>query len=156
MQISSAQSSRGQRYGLCWRLAYIWHSGTSSAPPVFKAQQNRHGALTYYRSARRSQFGSVVGHKVQWSSNYKGLHPGPITIPVSLHAGLYAPVLFRKMTLKVASVMKDAGHLDYAIGAAAIHQEMSRLFHAWAFYSGPAALQVIRAGTFNHYLGTCC
>ena len=53
------------------------------------------------------------------------------------------PVLFGKVTLKVAPIMKDAGNLDYAIGAAAIQKEMARFLHAWAAYPAPAELPLI-------------
>ena len=40
-----------------------------------------------------------------------------------------APVLFRKVALDVAAIVKNAGHLDPAIFAAAIENRMARLLH---------------------------
>jgi hypothetical protein len=40
-----------------------------------------------------------------------------------------AAVLFRKMALEVAAIVKNAGHLDHAVVAAAIEKKMARLLH---------------------------
>lgn len=64
-------------------------------------------------------------------------------------------LLHGKVTLKVAALVQDAGHLDYAIVAIAIQEEMPRLLHARPTYSVPAELQVIRASAFDHYVRAC-
>ena len=47
---------------------------------------------------------------------------------------LKAPIVFGKMALKIAAIVKDASHLNHAIVATAIEKEMSRLLHASAAY----------------------
>jgi hypothetical protein len=49
-------------------------------------------------------------------------------------------VALGKMTSQVAAIVKDASHLDYAILAAAIEKEMSRLLHLMSrsLWSGSA------------------
>jgi hypothetical protein len=43
----------------------------------------------------------------------------------------HSPVAFGKVALKIAAIVKDAGHLNHAIFAAAIEKEMSWLLHAF-------------------------
>jgi hypothetical protein len=40
-----------------------------------------------------------------------------------------APIVLRKMALEVSAIVKNAGHLDHAIVAAAVQEKMARLFH---------------------------
>src|SRR5438105_1566049 len=62
-------------------------------------------------------------------------------------------VVLRKMPLDVAAVVKNAGHLDHAIVAAAIQEKMARLLHPYAAHFLPAEFQVIRARALDHHLG---
>ena len=54
------------------------------------------------------------------------------------------------MAIQIARVMKNAGHFNYAVFAAAIEKKMTRLLHAWAAHAAPAELQVISPRPFDH------
>ena len=65
---------------------------------------------------------------------------------------LQPPVVFGKMALKIAAIVKDASHLNHAIVATAIEKEMSRLLHAYAAYSAPAERKMVSPRTLDHDL----
>ena len=63
-----------------------------------------------------------------------------------------APVLFRKVALKIAGVVDNAPHLNHMFIAAAIEKKMPRRLYALALHSAPTELKMVRAGSFDHDL----
>jgi hypothetical protein len=57
--------------------------------------------------------------------------------------GVDRPIVFRKMVLEVAAIVKNSSHLDHAIIAAAVQEKMARCFHSWPAHSVPAKFQGI-------------
>src|ERR1039458_9043274 len=57
------------------------------------------------------------------------------------------------MALEVAAIVKNAGHLDHAIFAAAIKKKMAGLLRRCAAHPAPAEFQVIRPRALDHDLG---
>jgi hypothetical protein len=54
------------------------------------------------------------------------------------------------MTLEIAVIVKDAGHLNYPVLTAAIEKEMSRFFHLSTAHSSSAERNVVSPRPFGH------
>jgi hypothetical protein len=61
-------------------------------------------------------------------------------------------IILREMALQIPVMVENASHLDHAILAAAIEEEMPGLFHARTARPGPAEFEGPGARPFDHDL----
>ena len=64
------------------------------------------------------------------------------------------PIVFRKMALKVANIIKNTSNFSYAIGSAAIEKKMPGRPYTGTTNPAPAQLQMIGPGTPDQDLPT--
>ena len=77
----------------------------------------------------------------------------PVTLSIN-NVSVDGPVVFWKMALEVAVIVKDTGHFNYPVSPAAIEKKMARFLDPWTAQSGSAERNVVSPRPGDHDLRT--